>query len=939
MKSRPCQYPAVSIWAGSRRRAPLAGVWLTVAALLAFGSAAAGLRAAGFPEAQVFEFTDRHCSSCHNDVDKEGGLDLTSLTYAPDDAENFLTWVKVHDRVQTGEMPPKDKRRPDGAEMQSFVGGLAAVLSASEEEALAREGRATRRRLNRSEYENVLRDLLQAPWLQVKEQLPEDGEAHRFNKVSQALDVSHVHMTRYMSAAEEAMRQVMGVHYARPPTTRKRYYAREEGSLTRFSNRRVDGNPTPDRNTFPVLGYDAQHEVRMMEAPMTVGDADPAMRDQEAVGWVSSNYVTGFSSGWTNFRAPVAGRYRLSFSGYTLWVGPNGIWRQTLGTGEFKRQVPFPPAWYVPNYEDISKGRRYEPITVYAQGGPANRRLGGFDLMPEPTAADLGEVWLVANEYIVTDASRFYRSRPTGRPAPFQFTNALAQRDGQPAVAFRWMDVEGPIYDDSTGAGYRLLFGALPMQQVDANNPGVSLQVVAEAPAGGRGRGGQGGRGGRGTVLSNISVEVVSASPEQDAEKLLRAFIGRAYRNPTREADVQLFLGLVQQRLKAGLGFAGAMLAGYTAVLSSPEFVFLDEQPGRLDDHALATRLALFLWNSEPDAALRARADKGELQRPEVLRAEAERMLVDARSHRFVEAFLDYWLEIRRMEETTPSTTLYNDYYLDDSLTEAAQAETRLYFTELLRRDLPARNIVDSNFTFLNDRLAIHYGIPGVEGVGMRRVALPGDSVRGGFMTQASVLKVTANGTTTSPVLRGKWIMERIVGFDIPPPPAAVPAVEPDIRGAVTIRDQLDKHSADESCAMCHRKIDPPGFALESFDVMGAWRDRYRANAPDKAPEHGFGKNGWPYAFNLALPVDASGRMDDGREFANVRDFKRLLLDDEVQIARNFARQLTVYATGAPVRFSERPKIEQILEQTRAREYGVRSLVHELVQSDLFRSK
>jgi hypothetical protein len=138
---------------------------------------------------------------------------------------------------------------------------------------------------------------------------------------------------------------------------------------------------------------------------------------------------------------------------------------------------------------------------------------------------------------------------------------------------------------------------------------------------------------------------------------------------------------------------------------------------------------------------------------------------------------------------------------------------------------------------------------------------------------------------------------------------------------------------------MCHRKIDPPGFALESFDVMGAWRDRYRANAPDKAPEHGFGKNGWPYAFNLALPVDSSGRMADGRAFTDVRDFKRLLLEDERQIARNLARQLTVYATGAPVRFSDRAKVEQILDRTQARDHGVRSLVGELIQSDLFRSK
>src|SRR6185503_19150256 len=269
----------------------------------------------------------------------------------------------------------------------------------------------------------------------------------------------------------------------------------------------------------------------------------------------------------------------------------------------------------------------------------------------------------------------------------------------------------------------------------------------------------------------------------------------------------------------------------------------------RLDDYALATRLALFLWNSVPDERLRARAAKGELSRPVILRAETERMLADPKSRRFVDAFLDYWIDLRKMEDSTPSAALYNDYYLDDALTEAALGESRLFFEEMLRRDLPVRNVVDSDFTFLNERLAVHYGIPDVKGVAMRRVKLPSDSPRGGFMTQASVLKITANGTTTSPVLRGKWIMERILGIDIPPPPP-VAAVEPDIRGAVTIRQQLDKHRADASCAACHSKMDPPGFALENFDVMGAWRDRYRGVDKDAPAVKGLGKNGQPFEFH-----------------------------------------------------------------------------------------
>jgi hypothetical protein len=200
------------------------------------------------------------------------------------------------------------------------------------------------------------------------------------------------------------------------------------------------------------------------------------------------------------------------------------------------------------------------------------------------------------------------------------------------------------------------------------------------------------------------------------------------------------------------------------------------------------------------------------------------------------------------------------------------------------------------------------------------------------------VLKITANGTTTSPVLRGKWIVERILGIDIPPPPP-IGAVEPDIRGAVTIRQQLEKHRDDASCASCHSKMDPPGFALESFDVMGGWRDRYRAIAEDKPAEPGRGKNGQPFEFHYGLPVDAAGELPDGRRFSDIREFKKLLLDSEVQLARNMARQLVVYATGAPIRFNDRAEIERIVSQSKASGYGIRSLVHAIVQSELFVSK
>jgi hypothetical protein len=862
---------------------------------------AAPLTAANLPEVAL-PFVERHCVECHDAETKKGGLDLTALKFDPGNATNFSTWVVVHDRVSRGEMPPKKKPRPDAVELKAFTAWLSSSLVAAEQTRIATEGRSTQRRLNRYEYENALRDLLHAPWLQVRDSLPEDGEAHRFNKVGDALDVSHVQMARYLSAADYALRQAMATHATRPETKVVRYYARDQRSYTGPMKFTVF-NTAPERATFPVLGFKGQADVRAGTAPMTVGTNDPVLRELEGVGVVASAYEP-IEPKFNQFRAPVAGRYKLRFNAYSVWVGP----------GQSNK-------WFIPDLDNISRGRRDEPITITAETPPRLlRKLGDFDVTPEPGVHEL-DVWLLAGEMIRPDAGRLFRSRP----GPARWQNPLAEKDGQPGVVFRWLEVEGPIYDGWPAAGHTLLFGNLPL----ANR---KIQKVEDNPA-------DTNRFGQRRFHPPPGVEVISKDPMRDAERLLRGFIGQAYRRPINETtELKRFLPVVRAAMKKGNTFTDAMIAGYTAVLCSPEFICLEEKPGRLDDYALASRLSFFLWNSPPDDTLRSVAASGTLQQLEVLRAQAERLLDDPKSRRFVDAFLDYWLDLRKMLATAPDANLYSDYYLDDLLTESALAETQLFFAEMVSRDLPARDIVASDFAMLNERLATHYGLPPVQGVTLRRTPLPKETCRGGLMTQAAVLKVTANGTTTSPVLRGAWIMERILGQKPPPPPPSVPAIEPDIRGAVTIRQQLEKHRTLESCNVCHSKIDPAGFALESFDVMGGWRDRYRSEA-NGALATGIGKGGQKFAFHYALPVDASGELPDGRKFRDVRELKQLLLDDEKQIARNLVRQLTVYATGASVRFADRTGIEQALERARSSQYGVRTLILELVQSEMFRNK
>src|SRR3989454_8188587 len=384
------------------------------------------------------QFVEQYCVECHDADTKKGGLDLTALNFDPANSTNFSTWVLVHDRVSNGEMPPKKKARPDSAEAEAFIKSLASSLTEAEEARAAKEGRATQRRLNRYEYENALRDLLHAPWLQVRNSLPEDGEAYRFNKIGDALDVSHVQMARYLVAADYALRQAMATQATRPETLMKRYYARDQRSYTGPMKFNVF-NTAPERATFPVLGFEGQPDVRKGDAPITSTNAE--LRELEGVGVVASAYEP-IEPKFNQFRAPVAGHYKLRFNAYSVWVGP----------GESNK-------WFIPNLDAISKGRRDEPVTITAEIPPRLlRHLGDFDVTPEPTVYEL-DVWLLAGEMVRPDAGRLFRSRPgAGR-----WQNPLAEKDGQPDVVFRWLEGEGSIYDQWPPAGHKLLFGKLPM--------------------------------------------------------------------------------------------------------------------------------------------------------------------------------------------------------------------------------------------------------------------------------------------------------------------------------------------------------------------------------------------------------------------------------------------------------------------------------------------
>ena len=438
----------------------------------------------------------------------------------------------------------------------------------------------------------------------------------------------------------------------------------------------------------------------------------------------------------------------------------------------------------------------------------------------------------------------------------------------------------------------------------------------------------------RGQLLGDVDPRTAT---HEDAVAILNRLLPRAFRKQTKPEDVRPYAALVKEALDDGRSFEDAVRLGIKAVLCSPEFLFLDE-PGRetIGDDALASRLSYFLWSSMPDEALFQSARKETLHQPEVLRAHVERMLRDPKAKAFTENFVGQWLDLRDIDFTEPDQNLYPEF--DELLKLSMLEETHRFFNEVLSEDLSLLNFIDSDFTFLNERLAGHYGVKGVVGQAFRKVKLPKNSVRGGVLTQAAVLKVTANGTNTSPVVRGSWVLENILGAAVPPPPSNVPAVEPDIRGATTLREQLAKHRNVPSCAVCHRRIDPPGFALEHFDVIGGFRDRYRTLGKGDRP--GFSQHPVTFAwvrYRLGKPVDATGTTPDGKAFDDVRAFKRILLEQKPRIAAGLTRKLTTYALGRRMGFSDREEGDRVAKRVAAKGYGFRTLIHEIIQSETFR--
>lgn len=405
-------------------------------------------------------------------------------------------------------------------------------------------------------------------------------------------------------------------------------------------------------------------------------------------------------------------------------------------------------------------------------------------------------------------------------------------------------------------------------------------------------------------------------------KRSLRQFLLQAFRRPPLESEITRYEAFFESRLATGESEETAFLTTCKAILCSPNFLYVETPPdpneGDGQAFRLASRLSYFLWSSMPDDALLNAAASGTLSEPETLLAQTRRMLQDPRADAFVENFTNSWLHLNELGSMPPDTQKFTAYY-DRHLEPLMRRETQLFFAELLHKNLSIKHFIDSDFTFANRYLAAHYGLPTIDGDEFHRISLPKRSLRGGLLGHASVLTATSNGVESSPVTRGIWVLENILGSPPPPPPPDVEPLEPDIRGATTIREQLAKHRNVATCAECHRKIDPIGFALESFDPIGSFRRQYRSST---------GK--------LVGAVDTAGVLPTGESFTDIAELKQLLLKQKDQFARCLTNKILTYALGREVGFQDRPAVEAIVDGLAARGHGLLDLVELVVSSDVF---
>ena len=741
-------------------------------------------------------FIARHCTACHNTRMKTAGLALDALNLGAV-GEHAAVWEKVVAKLRAGAMPPVGRPQPDEPARTAFVTWLESELDRAAARAPNPGRPAAFHRLNRTEYQNAVRDLLSLE-IDASTLLPADDAAYGFDNVSDVLSISPARLDAYLSAARRVSRLAVG-----------------------------DPSAPPELATYS-FGKMLLQEERMSEELPFGSRGGAALR----------HYF------------PLDGEYVLKLR----FDGPS------TATDKFEVRLDGVRA-----AEGTPRGR--------ASGDTADS--GGVEVRVRATAG-AHTVGIVMLKRMLAAEGRFPAFFPWGNSGVFATTLGARQY-----LRVENLEIHGPFGQTSVG-----------------DTPSRRTIFVCR-PAG-------------------------AAEEAGCAAKIFGALARRAYRRPAESRDVEQLTAFYRNARRDGRDFEGGIRAAIERLLVDLDFLYRSEldPPGRaagayrLDDVALASRLSFFLWSSIPDEELLQLAERGRLKNREVLEAQVRRMLADDRAKALVTSFGAQWLYLRNLRIVTPDLYEFPDW--DDNLRQAMARETEMFLESQLRADRSVTELLSADYTFVNERLARHYGVPGVYGSHFRRVTLP-EERRAGLLGQASILTVTSFPNRTSPVVRGKWLLENLLGAPPPAPPPDVPDLPENARGVQprSIRERMEQHRGNPACASCHAVMDPLGFSLEQFDAIGRWR----------STEGG-------------VPVDSRGAMPDGRAIEGPRGLRDLMLGPRrSEFVRTVTEKLMTYAIGRGIESYDMPTVRKVVRDAAATDYRWSSIILGVATSDAFQMR
>jgi Protein of unknown function (DUF1592)/Protein of unknown function (DUF1588)/Protein of unknown function (DUF1587)/Protein of unknown function (DUF1585)/Protein of unknown function (DUF1595)/Ca-dependent carbohydrate-binding module xylan-binding/Planctomycete cytochrome C len=853
------------------------------------------------------------CVSCHSAEKKKGDLNLEPVIAKPDFAKDLDIWDKVLELTDSLEMPPEKKPQPSDDARQKLIAWIESSLTTLASNEKPNPGRVTLRRLNKEEYRRTIYDLLKVDYQ--PEDFPNDEVGYGFNNIGDVLSLSPLLMEKYLAAAEDIAKKAI---VAEPPKVPKRKLRGDRFESPDDYIRGMENH---------VLGLYREGEatakldfIRTGEYVMRVrafGElAGPDAPKLEVK--IGGKAIATFD---VNTEKPKTYETRLSIE-----AGDQVV---SLG--------------FLNNYNDASnpdpkmRGDRNLFVDSVEIEGP-------FDGKPEPAVTKVEQSrWKLPEAAQAVDGKQMqFSSNGMARtewqfPATDEYLIRVRghgeQAGGEPAKVRVVVDgKELAIMDMTAGAngedvrsiratieaGKRKLEVGFsndyyePSKNADRNLWIHGVEIVgpinASAPDYPQSH-------------KLLITRMPNAGEEQAvAREILGNFAKRAYRRLVSDEEVNRLAGFVDLAMKNGGTFLEGIQTAVQATLCAPQFLFRWELDSKaikagdvrnLSDFEVASRLSYFLWSSMPDDELFGLAERGELLKDGNVEKQVARMIKDSRSRALVENFGGQWLQLHNIYEVDPDPKKFPKYSYQ--LREDMKRETLAFVDALIREDRSILDLVDARFTFLNERLARHYGIEGVQGNEFRRVDLPDDSPRGGVLTMGSILMATSMPTRTSPVIRGKWILEQILGTPPPPPPPNVPALEgaKNIDPNLPYKKRLEIHRDNPDCAGCHAKIDPLGFALENFDAIGAFR-----------------------TMDGNSPVDAAGKLPNGTEFNGAADLKRVVKGD--RFVHTVAENLMIYALGRGLERYDKRALETVMKQVKAGDYKFSTLITAVATSEPF---